>query len=87
MLLQFVYVAIGFVELYRKVCNIARIIASHLTSLYVCMLSHMGNKLIALVCCSVPLCGFPIIVQYFQAIQWYVGAAAVHALQLWHSVG
>ena len=87
MLVQFVPVAIGFVELCCNVCNIAMLIASHLTSLYVCMLARMGNTIVMLVWCSLPLCGYLIVVQCFQAIQWYVEAAAVCVLQLQHSVG
>ena len=87
MLVQFVTVAIGFIGLCCKVCNVAMLIASHLTSLYVCGLVCMGSTIVAPVWCSVPLCGYLTVVQCFQAIQWYVEAAAVRGLQLWHSVG
>ena len=87
MLVQFVTVAIGFIGLCCKVCNVAMLIASHLISLYVCMLVHMGNTIVALVWYSVPLCGYLIVLQCFQAIQCYAEAAAVCRLLLWHSDG
>ena len=87
MLVQLNTVAIGLVELCCKVCNVAMLIASHLTSLYVCGLARMGSTIVEPVWCFVPLCGYLTIVQYFQAIQWYVEAAAVRVLQLRHIVG
>ena len=62
MLAQFVAVAIEFVELSCKVCNIAMLIASLLTYPYVCILVHMGNTIVALVWCSVLLCDYLIVV-------------------------
>ena len=85
MLVQIIAVAIGFVELCCKVCSVTMLIAFHLTSLYVCGLARMGSTIGVWV--SVPLCGYLTVMQCFQAIQWYVEAAAVGVLQLQHSVG
>ena len=87
MLVQFIAVAIGFFELCCKVCNLAMLIASHLTSLYACGLARIESTIVAPIWCSVPLCGYLTVVQCCQAIQWNAEAAAVYGLQLQHSVG